>query len=168
MSSPNPNPLTAPITNGVATTTTPNASDNTDGLSPAAILLWAHELQRQNEVLAKDLRRANKRIDSAREDVYRMRDCMDELNLFAMSLVMHQNGRTTREYFEAADDFRLWQFTLPVTRPDSRWSDLRHVDVFFAGLDDGDERSMFYHDGPWTWDSLREHFGTASDDDVVV
>jgi hypothetical protein len=132
------------------------------------MLLWAHELQRQNEVLARDLKRANKRIDSAHQDVYRMRNCMDELNLFATSLVMHQNGRSTREYFEAADDFRLWQFNLPVPRPDSRWSHLRNVYAFLAGLNDEDERNTFYRDGPWTWDSLREHFDTASDDGVVV
>jgi hypothetical protein len=176
MSSPNSNPLTGPITNGVTPTTTdanvngttPHASVNTDELSPAAMLLWVHELQRQNDVLATDLKRAYKRINSAHEDVYRMRDCIDELNIVATSLVMHQNGRTTREYFEAVDEFHLWQFTLPVPRPDSRWSDLRNVNVFFAGLDDEDERSTFYHDGPWTWDSLRKHFDAASDDGVVV
>ncbi|KAJ5766571.1 uncharacterized protein N7511_004187 [Penicillium nucicola] len=175
MSSQASNPPPGPIPNDRTPCLTANSQKNgTDSNTPpkevpcsiATLLLWNHELHRQNTLLATDLSRAKKRLRHTHDNMFRMREVIDEMNSFAMSLVMSQSGRTTREYFETADQYRRWQLTMPIPRPEDRWPYSDYFDAFLAGLDDMDERNAFLRDR-MDWESLRTYFAGLKDKDRV-
>ncbi|KAJ5306473.1 hypothetical protein PENANT_c031G03022 [Penicillium antarcticum] len=165
-------PPTVPIPDGEvpSSTTSTERSDPSSNVPAeftlsniATLLLWNHELHRQNNLLAADLNRARDRLHSTYENMFNMRELIDEMNACAMKLLMSQNGRSTREYFEAADRYRLWQLTMPIPRPEDRWPHETYYDAFITGLDNEEDRNIFLRGG-LNWETLRLYFDAVDYD----
>jgi hypothetical protein len=152
MSSPNPVSFNGLLPDDAAPDSSPNVSVDKGPL----YLLWVHELKRQNEILSKDLKSANNRLDCANKEVDSLRTCLSHVTLAVLKSTLRQNGRTLRAYFNSANAFRIWQSTLSL-QLEYQCTDRFYIDAFVLGMDNEAQRLYFDQRGPWEWDAIRTY-----------